>query len=54
MNQYNSGLLIPLIQKEGFKAFSLEIFVIPSDFSALHKLDYFFLFLEQFFIKQRI
>lgn len=38
---------MPLLKKEGFEAFSLEIFVIPSDFSAVHNLNYLFLFLEQ-------
>lgn len=47
-NQEVSGLLLPLINKEGFTAFSLEIFVIPYDFSATNMLDYYFLFLEQY------
>lgn len=28
-NQENSGLLLPLIKKDGFGAFNLEIFVVP-------------------------
>lgn len=48
-NQENSGLLLPLIKKDGFEAFSLEIFVIPEDFNyPTETLDYYFLFLEQY------
>jgi len=36
--------LLPLIQKEGFDQFSLEVFVMPSEFSS----DYCYLFLEQY------
>lgn len=43
-NQKDSGLFMPLLKKEGFKAFSLEIFAMPSEFSS----DYYFLFLEQY------
>jgi hypothetical protein len=43
-NQENSGLLLPLIKKDGFEAFTLEIFVMPPEFSS----DYYFLFLEQY------
>jgi len=49
--QENSGLLLPLIKKDGYDKFSLEIFVIPEEFSPVassHKLDYYFLFLEQY------
>ena len=46
MHQENSGLLLPLIQKEGFKAFSLEIFVMPEVLAS----DYYFLFLEQYYL----
>lgn len=48
INQKNSGLLLPLLKSEGFEKFSLEIFVMPSEFSS----DYFFLFLEQYYILQ--
>ena len=41
----SQGLLIPLIDKEGMSAFSLEIFIIPLEFS---KNSY--MFLEQFFL----
>ena len=43
-NQDNSGQLIPLIKKEGFQNFSLEIFVVPSEFSSNNH----YLFLEQY------
>lgn len=43
-NVENSGLLLPLIKKEGFDKFSLEIFVMPVEFSS----GYYFLFLEQY------
>jgi len=36
--------LLPLIKKEGFDKFSLEIFVMPAEFSS----GYYFLFLEQY------
>jgi hypothetical protein len=39
-NQENSGQLLPLMKKEGFDKFSLEIFVMPSEFAS----DYYFLF----------
>jgi hypothetical protein len=38
------GLLLPLIKKEGFSAFNLEVFVMPEELSS----DYNFLFLEQY------
>lgn len=38
--------MLPLIQKEGFDKFSLEIFVMPSEFSS----GYYFLFLEQYYL----
>lgn len=44
--QKNSGLLLPLIKKEGFQAFSLEIFVMPEELAT----DYYFLFLEQYYL----
>ena len=44
INQENSGQLLPLIQKEGFDKFSLEIFVMPADLS----FGFYYLFLEQF------
>lgn len=48
-NQENSGLLLPLIKKDGFEAFSLEIFVVPEDLNySVDRLDYYFLFLEQY------
>lgn len=52
-NQENSGLLLPLITKDGFEAFNLEIFVVPEDFSqaaTTYKLEYYFLFLEQYYL----
>lgn len=49
-NPENSGLFLPLLKKEGFEAFSLEIFVIPSDFSVIYNLNYFYLFLEQYYL----
>jgi len=39
-----SGQLLPLLKKDGFDKFSLEIFVMPPEFSS----DYSFLFLEQY------
>lgn len=54
--QKNSGLLIPLIKKEGFEAFNLEVFVIPDDigleFQDSNNLNFNFsyLFLEQFYL----
>jgi len=41
------------VDKEGFRAFSLEIFVIPYDFSVTNMLDYYFLFLEQYHLLNR-
>lgn len=41
-----SGLLLPIIKKEGFSNFTLEIFVMPTEFSSG---DY-FLFLEQYYL----
>ncbi len=52
-NQENSGLLLPLIKKDGFGAFNLEIFVVPEDFShaaTTYKLEYYYLFLEQYYL----
>lgn len=49
--QENSGLLLPLIKRDGFHKFNIEILVIPENFSpaaSSHKLDYYFLFLEQY------
>lgn len=48
INQKNSGLLLPLLKNEGFENFTLEIFVMPSEFSS----DYSFLFLEQYYLLQ--
>jgi len=39
-----TGLLLPLIKKDGFSSFSLEIFVMPPELSK----DYYYLFLEQY------
>ena len=44
-NVENSGQLLPLIKKEGFDKFSLEIFVMPPEFSS----GFYFLFLVSFF-----
>lgn len=55
-NQRNSGLLIPLINKDGFEAFNLEVFVIPDnlslEFNDSNNLNFNFsyLFLEQFYL----
>ncbi len=57
-NQINSGLLIPLLNKDGFceAAFSLEVFVIPDNLSLelndSNNLNFNFpyLFLEQFYL----
>lgn len=45
-SQVNSGLLLPLIKKEGLGSFTLEVFVMPVEFSS----DYYFLFLEQYYL----
>lgn len=45
-NQNNTGLLLPLIQKEGFSAFNLEIKVMPLELNT----GYYFLFLEQYYL----
>lgn len=42
----NTGLFIPLIEKDGLQAFELEIFVMPPKYDS----DYYFLFLEQYFL----
>lgn len=42
----NSGLLLPLIAKEGFNTFTLEVFVMPPEFNS----GYYFLFLEQYYL----
>lgn len=52
-NQENSGLLLPLITKDGFESFNLEILVIPEDFlhaATTYKLEYYYLFLEQYYL----
>ena len=55
-NQKNSGLLIPLINKEGFEAFTLEVFVIPDnlglELNNSNNLNFHFsyLFLEQYYL----
>jgi hypothetical protein len=38
------GIFLPLIKKEGFSAFNLEVFVMPENLTS----DYHFLFLEQY------
>jgi hypothetical protein len=45
-NNKTSGLLLPLIEKDGLNAFTLEIFVIPSELFS----KYYHLFLEQYFL----
>lgn len=45
INKKDSGLLLPLIDKEGFSAFTLKIYVMPADLSS----GFYFLFLEQYF-----
>lgn len=45
-NQEGSGQLIPLIKKDGFNKFSLEITVMPYEFSSGN----YFLFLEQYYL----
>ena len=47
MTKEGSGRFTPLIKKEVFAAFSLEIFVMPPP--AFYS-DYYFLFLEQYHI----
>lgn len=55
-NQKNSGLLIPLILKDGFEAFNLEVLVVPEnvglDLNDSNNLSFNFsyLFLEQFYL----
>lgn len=55
-NQRNSGLLLPLINQEGFEAFNLEVFVIPDDIGLEFKdsnnlnFNFSYLFLEQFYL----
>jgi hypothetical protein len=46
-NKY--GLLLPLLKKEGFAAFKLEIFVMPKELSK----NYYFLFLEQYYLLKK-
>jgi len=41
-----TGLLLPLIKKDGFSSFSLEIIVMPPELTK----DYYYLFLEQFYL----
>jgi hypothetical protein len=45
-NNKDSGLLLPLIAKEGLNAFTLKIYVMPAKLSS----DLYFLFLEQYFL----
>lgn len=55
-NQINSGLLIPLLKKDGFEAFSLEVLVIPDNLglelndSNNLNFNYPYLFLEQYYL----
>lgn len=55
-NQRNSGLLIPLINKDGFEAFNLEVFVIPDNLGLGIKnsnnlnFNFSYLFLEQYYL----
>lgn len=57
-NQKNSGLLIPLILKDGFEAFNLEVMVVPENVGLdLHdsnnlNFNFSYLFLEQFYLLQ--
>nr|UPX01222.1 GIY-YIG endonuclease [Fusarium aethiopicum] len=57
-NQKNSGLLLPLIKKEGFEAFRLEVMVMPDniglEFNTSNNLNFNFsyLFLEQYYLLQ--
>ena len=44
INQENSGQLLPLIKIEGYDNFSLEIFVMPTEFSS----GFYYLLLEQY------
>lgn len=49
INEDSSGQLLPLIKKEGFDKFSLEVFVMPLDLSS----GFYFLFLEQYYLLHR-
>nr|YP_010391184.1 GIY-YIG endonuclease [Fusarium vorosii]QID42644.1 GIY-YIG endonuclease [Fusarium culmorum]QID44775.1 GIY-YIG endonuclease [Fusarium graminearum]UPX01867.1 GIY-YIG endonuclease [Fusarium gerlachii]QID43624.1 GIY-YIG endonuclease [Fusarium culmorum]QID43682.1 GIY-YIG endonuclease [Fusarium culmorum] len=57
-NQKNSGLLLPLIKKEGFEAFRLEVMVMPDniglEFNTSNNFNFNFsyLFLEQYYLLQ--
>nr|YP_009072386.1 truncated GIY-YIG endonuclease [Sclerotinia borealis]AHX83028.1 truncated GIY-YIG endonuclease [Sclerotinia borealis] len=44
------GLLLPLIKKEGFSAFKLEVVVMPNPEDMELTSDYYFLFLEQYYL----
>lgn len=46
LNKKDSGLLLPLIKKDGLSAFTLKVFVMPADLSSA----FYFLFLEQYFL----
>jgi hypothetical protein len=46
INQKNSGKLLPLMKTEGFDKFSLEIFIMPIEFSS----GFYYLFLEQYYL----
>ena len=49
INQKNSGQLLPLMKTEGFDKFSLEIFIMPIEFSS----GFYYLFLEQYYLLNR-
>jgi len=46
INKNSAGLLLPLMSKEGLGAFSLEVFLMPPQYSS----GYYFLFLEQYYL----
>lgn len=45
-NNKTSGLLLPLMVKDGLSAFTFKIFVMPPEYSS----EYYYLFLEQYFL----
>jgi hypothetical protein len=46
VNRKEAGLLLPLIKKDGFSAFTLKIYLMPPEFSS----KFYYLFLEQYFL----
>lgn len=46
LNKKHRGLLLPLIKKDGFSAFTLKVYVMPADLST----GFYFLFLEQYLL----